>query len=262
MDILRLAYTINPIMIFILAIGLGIYLTRKYNVGWRLYFIGGATYLCVQLASVVLLGLINSSNISTDIPLILQLLLTLLIVILLFVVEEGIRYAIYRWWAKGSRTWSEGMVLGSGHGGTEIIIIGLVTLYTLSQYIQLRNADLTKIFNAENIAQATKNVTSYWSESWYNVFPEAVRCLLTLPIQLSCSLLVLQVFLRQQYRWLGYAIGWHALASTPLFISGYFFDAEKYIYLPLLFYAVVSVVSVVIILRMKKQAEANNWLTS
>jgi hypothetical protein len=64
-------------------------------------------------------------------------------------------------------------------------------------------------------------------------------------------LLVLQVFLRKQYRWLGYAIGWHTLASTPLF----FINSETYVYLPLIFLAVATLGSVGIIMRLQPQEE-------
>lgn len=252
MDILLIAYVVNAILIFIMAIGLGYYLIRKYKLGWRLFFIGGATYLGAQVISILVMGLLQNSFQSISVALPLQLLLTLLFVIILMSIEEGIRYAMYRWWAKDIRSWSEGLVLGAGHGGMEVILIGLMVLTTLIQLVPLRNADLSTVFTEEKLEQATEYVTGYWSVPWYNAISEAVRSALTLPIQLSCSLLVLQLFLRRQYRWLGYAIGWHTLASIPLF----FIDSDKYIYLPLLFLAIATLGSLGIIIRLQPEKES------
>jgi uncharacterized membrane protein YhfC len=251
MDSLQLAYIANSVLIFIMALGLGFFLIRKYNLGWRLFFVGGATYLGAQLASVVVMGFIQNQLQSITPTLPVQLLLTLLFVIILISIEEGVRYAVYRWWAKDVRSWDGGLVLGAGHGGVEIILIGLLALAALIQLIPLRNADLTTIFTPDKLEQAAIYVTNYWSKPWYNALAEAVRSAMTLPIQLSCSLLVLQVFLRRQYRWLGYAVCWHTLASTPLF----FIDSEKYVYLPLIFLVVAALGSMGMIIRLQPQSD-------
>jgi uncharacterized membrane protein YhfC len=255
MDIMQLAYIANPIFIFLMAIGLGFYFIRRYHLGWRLFFVGGATYLGAQIVSLLLLGLIQGQIQSLSPTIIMELTLTLLFVIFLYGIEEGVRYAMYRWWAKDARSWAEGLVIGAGHGGVEIIIIGLAALAMVVQLIPLRNADLATIVTAEKLEAATKLVTDYWSKPWYAALVDTVRCALTLPIQLSCSLLVLQVFLRKQYRWLGYAIGWHTLATSPLFFAGYWVDIEAYIYVPLLFMAVATLVSVMMILRLQPHKE-------
>jgi uncharacterized membrane protein YhfC len=251
MDILQFAYIANPILIFIMAIGLGFFLKRKYSLGWRLFFVGGATYLGAQIVSILVMGFVQNAFQSGAPPLALQLFITLLFIIILMGIEEGIRYAAYRWWVKDARSWAEGLVLGAGHGGIEVILIGLMALTTVIQLIPLRNADLSTIFDPDKLEDAIAYVSAYWSKPWYNAFAEAARSALTLPIQLSCSILVLQVFLRKQYRWLGYAIGWHTLASTPLF----YINGEKYVYLPLVFLAIATVGSIGIIMRLQPQGE-------
>lgn len=251
MDILEIAYIANPVLIFIMAIGLGFYLIRKFNLGWRLFFIGGATYLASQLVSIVLLGAIQSQLQSATPPLAFQLLLTLLFIIILMTIEEGIRYGMFRWWVKDIRSWAEGLVIGSGHGGVEVILIGLMAITAFAQLIPLRHADLATVFTQDKLEQATQYVNSYWSKHWYNVLAEAVRSALTLPIQLACSILVLQVFLRQKIRWLGYAIGWHTLASAPLF----YINGDRYVYLPLIFITIVTVGSIGMIIRLQPPAK-------
>ena len=40
------------------------------------------------------------------------------------VFEETARYLTYRFWAKDARSWSRGLMLGAGHGGSEAILVG------------------------------------------------------------------------------------------------------------------------------------------
>jgi uncharacterized membrane protein YhfC len=40
--------------------------------------------------------------------------------------EESARYVVYRWWARDARTWSQGLMLGAGHGGIESILLGFL----------------------------------------------------------------------------------------------------------------------------------------
>jgi uncharacterized membrane protein YhfC len=250
MDILFIAYIANPVLIFIMAIGLGLLISRKFNLGWRLFFIGGATYLGAQLISIVLAGSVQNQIQNIAPSLIEQILLTLLFLIILMSIEESIRYAMYRWWARDVRSWAEGLLVGAGHGGVEVILIGVIALVTIVQLIPLRHADLSTVVSADQLQQATNYVTGFWSKPWYNVLSDAVRSGLMLPVQLGCSLLVLQVFLRKHYRWLFFAIGWHTLANIPLY-----FISDKYPYLPLIFLAIATLGSVLMILRMQPQQE-------
>jgi uncharacterized membrane protein YhfC len=41
-----------------------------------------------------------------------------------------------------------------------------------------------------------------------------VERLFSLPVHIACAVLVVQVFTRRQIRWLGLAIGWHALVDA------------------------------------------------
>jgi uncharacterized membrane protein YhfC len=251
MDILLIAYIANPVLIFIMAIGLSFFFIRKFSLGWRLFFVGGATFLGAQLISIVLLGSLQNKIQNLTPTLTGRILLTLLFLIILMSIEEMARYAMYRWWTKDIRSWAEALLLGAGHGGVEAIIIGVYALVAIVQLIPLRHADLSTIVSPENLQQASEYVSNFWSKSWYIVLSDAVRSGLMLPVQLGCSLLMLQVFLRRQYRWLVFAIGWHTLANIPFA----YIDSEKYPFLPLVFLAIATVGSVWMILRMQPQQE-------
>ena len=251
MDILLIAYITNPVLIFLIAIGVGFFIVRKYKLGWRLYFIGGATYLAAQLISIVFIGIIQDQlkNYNPIVPV--QLLITLILLLLLMAIEEFFRYAMYRWWIRDLCTWAEGLLLGAGHGGVEVILIGVTAAMAISQLIPLRNADLSTIVSPDRLQAATEYVTNFWSKPWYNTLSDAVRSGLTIPVQIACSLFVLQVFVRKQIGWLFVAIGFHFLANIPL----YLINLETYPYLPLVFLAVATAISVWMIFRLQPRQE-------
>ncbi len=250
MDIIKIAHIANVVIMFLLAIGLGFFLVKKFKLSWRLFFIGGAAYGVVWFLSLLTTGLIRDATTSFTPAILIQVLLSILFLLILAGIEEGVRYAMYRWWAKDIRSWDGGLLLGAGHGGLEVILIGVSALILLSQMLSLRYADLATVFSAENLPEATKFVANYWSAPWYKALTEAVRSGLTLPLQLACSIMILQVFLHGQYRWLGLAIGWHALASIP-----YLLIPEKYTYLPMVFVGIFSLLSVVLVLRFRPKQE-------
>jgi uncharacterized membrane protein YhfC len=133
--------------------------------------------------------------------------------------EEGARYAAYRWWARDARSWSKALLLGCGHGGAESILLGLLVLYGLLSLWSLRGTDLSTLVPAEQLAAAQRQIDAYWSMPWYEAVLGAVERALTIPVQMGFSVLVLQVFTRQQVRWLFLAIAWHAAIDGV--IAGY-----------------------------------------
>src|SRR3990170_5701273 len=48
-SILVYTYPLSAVLIFTLAIGVGLFLTRKFHLSWRLYWIGGAIFILSQV---------------------------------------------------------------------------------------------------------------------------------------------------------------------------------------------------------------------
>jgi uncharacterized membrane protein YhfC len=134
--------------------------------------------------------------------------------------EELIRYAGLRWWAKDARSWAKGLLFGSGWGGIEAIIFYVVVL-SLNYIIfaALRSQDLSNQLSPEQMAPLQQGMNLFWSVSWYDSLLGAVERIFVLPIQISLTILVLQVFTRGQSRWLWFAIAWHTLLDAFVVIS-------------------------------------------
>ncbi len=67
------------------------------------------------------------------------------------------------------------MLAGAGHGGAEAIILGAIVLYSFVQLAYLRNADISKIVSASQVAAVQQQVSSYWSLTWYASLRRSAR---------------------------------------------------------------------------------------
>ena len=251
-SILEITYPLSSALIIILAVGLGFYITRKYQLGWRLYWIGAAIFILSQvfhipfnlgLTYLFRIGVLPSPPESWQ-PIFNAIILGLSAGLF----EEVARYAGYRWWAKDARSWSKGLLYGAGHGGMEAMLVGGLVLYTFFQLLALRELDLSAIIPVDQLEVVQAHVAAYWSVAWYDSFLSTLERLLTLPVQICFSILVLQVFTRGHAYWLLIAILWHAIIDAlAVFAAGAWgvYVAEAII-------ALLAVLSVIIIFRLRQ----------
>lgn len=135
------------------------------------------------------------------------------------VCEEVARYLCYRLLAPRARTFRDGVMLGAGHGGIEAIILGILSGYTFIQMASLQQTGLDGLgLTGAQLDLARQQVSAYWASPAYLAVLGAVERLFSLTLHVSLSVVVLQVFLRHQWRWLGLAIGYHALADGVMIL--------------------------------------------
>jgi uncharacterized membrane protein YhfC len=215
MNILYVTYAINGLLMIAMPIGLAIYLIRKFDFEWRLWWIGAAIFVLSQIMHIpfnsVIMPIIYRTPIA-DWPAMLQIVFNAAFLGLSAgVFEELFRYGMYRWWAKDARSWGKGLLVGAGHGGIEAILLGALALYSYFQLMYLRNADLAQYVAADQIGTLQAQLTAAWSVPWYTSLLGALERFFTIPVHLALSVLVLQAFTRKQFRWVWIAIGFHAL---------------------------------------------------
>jgi uncharacterized membrane protein YhfC len=115
-----------------LPIGLGIFLTRRLRLGWRLFWIGGAVFVFSQIGHIpfnALVGLLFQRGVLPVPPP--EWILPFNAVfggLSAGIFEEVARHLMYRFWVKEARWWGEGVLLGAGHAGAEAIILGGLVL--------------------------------------------------------------------------------------------------------------------------------------
>lgn len=217
MDILPFTYTLNALLMILLPIGLGWWVQRRWQLPWRLLGVGALTFVGSQAVRLPLLMALTGlfATLWPDFPPEWATpfnLVTLSLSAGLF--EEGARYVGYRWLAKEARSWQEAVGLGAGHGGIEAILLGGLTGFTLAQMLALRNTDLSALpIPAEQLPLIISQVEAFWSTEWYLSLLGAVERGFALILHITLSVMVLQVFVRGQQRWLWLAVLWHALAN-------------------------------------------------
>lgn len=206
-----------------LPVGLAVYLTRRFKLGWRLWWIGAAVFILSQVGHIPFnswfFGLFEKGILQLPSPAWKLPVYAILGGLSAGLWEELSRYAMYRWWAKSARSWKEGILAGAGHGGSEAIILGLLVLWTFIQLAALLGKDLSGIVPAEKVGNLQQTITTYWSAPWTETLLGAVERAFTIPFHIAASLLVLQAFTRNKIYWLGLAIAWHTLIDAA--IPGY-----------------------------------------
>lgn len=231
MNILLLTYPLSGVLMIGMPIALAIYLTRRFKYSWRLVGIGAATFIASQVGHIPFNALLNSLFAADRLPTppepVRLVFFSILWGLSAGLWEELARYGAYRWLAKEARSWGRGLLLGTGHGGAEAVLLGLTVLANFVVLASLRGQDASSLLAGEQatpelIAQAQAQIGAYWSLPWSMSLLGAVERFFTIPFHLACSLLVMQVFTRKQTRWLWLSVGWHTAgnAAALFLISG------------------------------------------
>lgn len=222
MNLLVLTHFLNGFLMVAIPIGLGIYLTRRFQLGWQIWLIGAATFTLSQVGHIPFnqgLTLLFHNGILPSPPPEWRLPFNaVLLGLSAGLWEEFARYGAYRWWAKDARTWRKGVLLGAGHGGVEAIFLGALVLYTFTQMLALRDQDLTRLLGNQlttgQLQALQTQLNAYWSAPWIATLLGAVERAFTIPVQITLSVIVLQAFIRGQIRWLWLAVGYHTFIDA------------------------------------------------
>jgi uncharacterized membrane protein YhfC len=215
---------LNGFLMIAMPLGLGALLARRFRLSWRLFLIGGATFVASQVLHIPfnqwalrpLILRLGWEGGTAGIPL---FGVSVLVGLSAGVFEESARYLMYRRVLPKVRDWKSALMLGAGHGGTEAIIIGVLVLINFFVLLAYRGGDIQALVPPEQIDWATVQIEAFWSAPWHMAILGAVERAFALCFHLSASVLVLQVFRRKNLVWLVLAIFWHtALNATGLIV--------------------------------------------
>ncbi len=217
MDILAITYPLNAALMIGVPIGVGYYLTRRFGQGWGIWFLGVVTMLAAQIGSGFFTRSVNAliADNAASWPMMTQIVFDgLLLGLSAAVWEEGVRYAVLRWWAKEVRSWKDGVMMGAGHGGAMAILLGIFALFYVSQMFRYRNADLSAIVPADQLAYAQAEVARFWSQPWYFTLLNALDSFSFLMVNIGLATLVMRAFLKQQFSWFLLALVLHFVIAS------------------------------------------------
>ncbi len=217
MDILAFTYPLNAVLMIGVPIAVGYYLTRRFAQGWGIWFLGVVTFLAAQIGSGFFTRAVNSlvAESAASWPVVSQMIFDGLFLGLSAALwEEGMRYAVLRWWAKDVRSRREGIMMGAGHGGAMAIVLGVFALFYVSQMFRYRNADLSTIVPADQLAYAQAEVARFWSQPWYFTLLNALESISFLMVNIGLATLVMRTFLEKRSAWFLLAIVLHFVIAS------------------------------------------------
>jgi len=218
---LAFTYALNALLMIAAPVALWLWLRRRWPEAftWRLIIIGALMFILSQVVRLPLLGGLTAlfqSGALPGPPSELSLAFNVIVLSLTAgVFEESARYVGYRWLVQDARAWKQGIVYGAGHGGIEAIIFGALAAVTVISMVSLQNVDVTTLpIPPEQQALTARQLADFWSAPWYLTLLGWVERVFALCVHVSLSVMVLQVFRRQQWRWLFLAMGWHTLVNA------------------------------------------------
>ncbi len=189
---------------------------RRLKVSWKYFAYGALIFFVFQLITRVPAVTVIQAAIMPQLEASPALLYTRLAILVLTagLFEEVGRYVAFRWlMRREEKTWNKAVMYGLGHGGLEsIVLVGGLAILTLVNILVLSSIGLSLIPVAQRAQVAQQLAAISAQPAWFPLLAAWER-LWTIPVQVALSVLVLQVFRRNNIGWLWLAILAHAIVD-------------------------------------------------
>ncbi len=212
------AYLLNVLGMIILPVVLAFYLSRKFNLSWKLVLAGALTFIASQVLHIPVVYGLTAFFRSSSAPIIPEAWRTLfngvLLGLLAGIFEETARWILFKFSLRNAKTWAEGVLVGAGHGGVEAVLLGFLALTSVISMIAMRNADLSKLgIPAAQIELIKQQLAAFWSTPIYLAFLGLIERVSAVSLHLSLSVMVLYSVAYKKPVWFWIALLWHALVD-------------------------------------------------
>jgi len=208
---LETVLVINFAGMILLPILAGFYLARKFKLSWKLFVAGGLTFITSQVLHVPLVLALTSTFQSWGI-----IAYAIVLGLLAGLFEETARYILFKFILKKNRTWSEGVYIGLGHGGTEAIIFGTLAAVAFFNMLAYRYIDLSTVpsIPPEQLELAKQQINAYWSTPPYLVILGVVERIFAMCLHVSLSVMVMYGLVSKKPIWFWLAVIWHTVVDA------------------------------------------------
>ena len=220
---LTLAFIIAVLVEVVLPIAAVIILLRKKLAPWMTILIGSLMLFTAQSLLIPIYSVISNwltpvadSAINAWMPIIDGLVLG----IIGAVIVEGIRWLGLRFMPNLKRDQSNAIALGLGYGGLEtMLFFGIPVLISFINMLVYKNAD----FNDPTLAEGlVTQVQALWQLPWQTPLVSAVERISGMLMHITLSVVVMQSFIKNQVKFLLFAMGVHVLyEGIPLILLEY-----------------------------------------
>ena len=208
------AASLSALFVIIYPLVLAVIAHQRLKVSWRYFGFGALIFFLFQIISrvpiVTVLGNVLAPQLKAS-PVFLYIWLAFLALTAGLAEEIG-RYVGYRWLMKREeKTWSKAVMYGLGHGGLEsMLLIGGLIILNIVNVLVLSSLNLNTLPAAQH-AQVVQQVNALNAQPIWMVFLGSWERLWTVPFHVAMSVIVLQVFVRNNIAWLWLAVVLHAL---------------------------------------------------
>jgi uncharacterized membrane protein YhfC len=210
----------------------GAWLVRKYRLSWRVFGYGVFFFVIVQIPHTPLVLLIQApafTALSSAFPdrTVALAVFSIVLGLLAGLFEESGRFLVFRYFfsRKGVPLSREnGLLFGAGWGGIESMIIGILLLLTMFSYIiaapltdetiQHINRSAGGTLTAEQIAQIKAQNEALLDLTPIDPLIGLAERLMTFPVHIALSLLVLAAVVQKRTLLLVLAIVWHTILDA------------------------------------------------
>jgi uncharacterized membrane protein YhfC len=204
-------------------LALGLWIARRWRVPWKFFLYGAIIFLVFQeftripalsLLQPAIAGWLGSSPWAKY-----AWILFLALTAGLF--EEGGRYLGYRFlWKNEDKTSPRALMYGAGHGGVEsMVLVGLTMLLQVFNLVYIFQVDPASLPPDQALLVYQAKETVALMPGWLPLLG-ALERLMAMALQVSLSVMVLQVFTRGKGYWWWLALGYHALADLVAVLVG------------------------------------------
>lgn len=212
-----LPHILSPLLMIAIPILLAWQIGRRQRASWGLAGAGALTFILSQVGHIPFNWLVlqRFALIPTENLTVARNLLPYVSFLGLSsgVFEEGARYLTYRYWMRNARAWKHGLMLGAGHGGIESLLLGLLVGVNFAALAAIDRGAVQWPIPAEQWPLVQAQITVVFQAPWYEVMLGALERVFALCLHLAASLLVMQVLVRRQWRWLATAVLLHGGAN-------------------------------------------------
>ncbi len=196
-------------------LGVALWLQRRLRVPWRYFGYGALVFFVFQIATRVPALQILQRRLKDVLAASPWALFAWIAFAALTagLFEEGGRYLGFRilWKKEEAKGWPQALMYGAGHGGLEsMLLVGGAVFLSLVQVIALSQMDLQSLsLTPEQMEQVRQAREAIAAATWWMPLLGAFERILAMTIQVSLSVLVVQVFVRGRFLWWWLALGYH-----------------------------------------------------
>ncbi|MGC8878188.1 MAG: YhfC family glutamic-type intramembrane protease [Anaerolineae bacterium] len=200
-----------PLML-VLPVLVGWWIRRRYSVGWRIYWIGGVTFVISQVVHLPINYAVGLLTGTWGVGLWPLPLMALVAGLSAGVCEQSARWAMLRYLLRGARSWKEALQFGAGHGGIEAIILGLIALSAVGSMVVIQTSGVQALgLEGEAAAQAEQSLRLFWGAPWYTPLLAGLERSFTIAFHICMAVLVMRAITHSQFRYFLAAVAAHML---------------------------------------------------